>query len=369
MEHQFQRVRDRQGMRWRTSKAASVCSSVLPSTSAKSAHLRKRGNPWKDLSVPLAEFEYRVAAADFDGAAEVLTDIGFDYLIRWGHYTLAVDLHEQIAEHVHHPQLAQWTVGNLGTAYWRLGRYDQAIECYSRSLSMAEARDDASGRAVSLGNLGTCYSELGRISTAMEYHQKAVDIHRTIGDPRGEAAQISNLGTCLAQLGQLAEARQSYETAMKLARALDDQTLVARQLGNLAIVANALGDADHALELLEHARQLAEEIGDPIVQMGCLRYRGEILLDRGDTTGARATFERAVTVGAEHGNPQFEATARFGIAMVLLKEGSTAAARHFPAALRESLAGHHGAARREPVGGRCPLHPGRPARAGRHRPG
>jgi len=292
--------------------------------------IRRPAEEWQsleDLSVPLAEFEYRVASEDFDGAAEVLTAIGFDYLIRWGHYTLAVDLHEQIAERIDDPQLAQWTIGNLGTAYWRLGQYDRAIACYSKAITMAEARNDPAGRAASLGNLGTCYSELGRISTAMEYHREAVEIQRAIGDTRGEATQISNFGTCQAQLGRLTEARECYETSMNLARELNDQTLVARQLGNLGLIEHAVGDADRGLALLERARNLAEEIGDPIVQIGCLRYRGEILLDRGDTTGAREAFDRAVTLGAELGNPQFEATARFGLAMVLLKEGKPGDAR------------------------------------------
>ena len=38
-----------------------------------------------DLAAQLAEFELRCQAGDYDTAAQVLLDIGFDYLQLWGH--------------------------------------------------------------------------------------------------------------------------------------------------------------------------------------------------------------------------------------------------------------------------------------------
>lgn len=37
------------------------------------------------------EFELRYAGEDCDTAADVLTDIDFDYLLLWGHYRLMIE--------------------------------------------------------------------------------------------------------------------------------------------------------------------------------------------------------------------------------------------------------------------------------------
>ncbi len=54
---------------------------------------------WKtlaDLAPQLAEIDLRYAAGDYDAAAQVLTEIDFDYLLLWGHYRLMIDQHERL---------------------------------------------------------------------------------------------------------------------------------------------------------------------------------------------------------------------------------------------------------------------------------
>ena len=60
---------------------------------------RKPRENWKtidDLAPQLAEFDLRCAGGDYDMAADVLTDIDFDYLFLWGHYRLMAELHERL---------------------------------------------------------------------------------------------------------------------------------------------------------------------------------------------------------------------------------------------------------------------------------
>ena len=113
-----------------------------------------------DLGPQLAEFELRCAAADYDAAATVLAGID-DYLQRWGHYRLAVHMHERLSGRLSRPQRQMATANALGTSYATLGHTRRAIEHYQRALAIARETSDRSIESTALGNLGNSYSDAG----------------------------------------------------------------------------------------------------------------------------------------------------------------------------------------------------------------
>ena len=81
---------------------------------------RKPRADWKrldDLAPQLAEFDLRCAVGEYDTAADVLTDIDFDYLLLWGHFRLMAELHERLQGKLNDPTLKGISVGNLGMCY------------------------------------------------------------------------------------------------------------------------------------------------------------------------------------------------------------------------------------------------------------
>jgi tetratricopeptide (TPR) repeat protein len=86
----------------------------------------------------LAEIDLRYAASDYDTAADVLTDIHFDYLLLWGHYRLMIDQHERMQGKLGNERLKQNSLGNLGTAYRNIGQIPKAIACYEQALTLAQ---------------------------------------------------------------------------------------------------------------------------------------------------------------------------------------------------------------------------------------
>src|SRR5262249_39548704 len=69
-----------------------------------------------DLAAQLAEFELRCANADYDTAATVLNGIDVE-LQKWGHYRLAVDMHERLLGRLADPHLQIATTSALGSSY------------------------------------------------------------------------------------------------------------------------------------------------------------------------------------------------------------------------------------------------------------
>ena len=121
--------------------------------------LRKRGadyfqqirtprETWRtltDLAPQLAEFELRYQAGDYDTAAQVLIEIDFEYLIRWGHVHLALEMHDRLQGHLTDLWTDGASKGNLGICYSALGETRRAIEFMSGRWR--STRRSATGRA------------------------------------------------------------------------------------------------------------------------------------------------------------------------------------------------------------------------------
>src|SRR5262245_16955529 len=116
---------------------------------------RKPREAWKtlgDLAAQLSEFELRCEGDDYDTAAALLLEFDFDYLLLWGQYRVMTELHERLQGKISAPRLSGASVGNLGSAYHRMGQLQRAISCYEQALHLAQEHNNRWNEGVWLGN-------------------------------------------------------------------------------------------------------------------------------------------------------------------------------------------------------------------------
>jgi tetratricopeptide (TPR) repeat protein len=251
---------------------------------------RKPRETWKtleDLAAQLSEFELRCAVEDYDTAAAVLLEIDVHYLILWGHNRLVTELHERLQGKIVKPGIGQKSVGNLGTAYFRMGQYQQAVTCYERALGMAQAHKDRWNEGGWLGNLGRCYAELGQTTRAIEYYEQGLAIHREVGNRRGEGIILNNLAIPYGDLGQTARAIEYYEQALAISREVEDRPNEAVYLGNLGELYSDLGQTAEAMQYLNDALVIARDIGYRYIEASTQTKVGIVYLDQGAWGGGR----------------------------------------------------------------------------------
>jgi tetratricopeptide (TPR) repeat protein len=229
---------------------------------------RKPRAEWKtieDLAPQLAEFELRYEGQDYDAAADVLTDIDFDYLLLWGYYRLMAELHERLQGKIADPILEQISVGRLGAGYRYLGRYKQAIVCYEQALNIARSQVDRRGEGAWLGNLGNCYVQLGQTQRAREHYERSLIIAREISDRRGESNALGSLANRYAELGQVQQAIKDYEQQLTITREIGDRLGEGLAKGNLSIALIDEGKYQESLQLASEAVQIGVEISSPLL--------------------------------------------------------------------------------------------------------
>jgi len=270
---------------------------------------RKPRAAWKtldDLAPQLAEFELRCAAGEYDAAADVLTDIDFDYLLLWGHIRLMARLHEQLQGKLRDRRLAYISAGNLGIAYYSLGRIAEALDFYEQALAIEREIGDRRGEGADLGNLGVAYYSLGRIAEAIAYHEQALTIAREIGDRGDEGSHLGNLGLAYRALGRIAEALDCYQQALTIDREIGDRRGEGADLGNLGLAYSDLGRIAEAIAYYEQALTIAREIGDRRGEGNHLGNLGIAYRNLGRIAEALDCYEQALTIAREIGDRRGE---------------------------------------------------------------
>lgn len=287
--------------------------------------LRKPREDWKkleDVAPQLAEFDLRYEGQNYDAAARVLLEIDYKYLLVWGHYQLMIELHSRLQGKISTLELKQDNVGNLGSAYYRVGQYQKAVACYQQALAFAREMKYRQGEGVWLNNLGNCYRDLGETNRALTYFTEALAISQEIESKRLEGEALSNLSTCYSHLGETANAIDCCKQALAIYQEMMNHVGEGIALVNLS---ENLIDEGRYSEAIQHAEQgvrIGEEIKNPSI--GCSGYSNLALayLYNGNLDAAR----RAAEAARQHNEPQFNHYALLLRGVIVLRQGDQATA-------------------------------------------
>jgi len=170
---------------------------------------------------------------------------------------------------------------NLGTAYYDLGRYRQAIQAYKQAIKTKHDYLDASY------NLGNAYLRLGRYAEAINAFEQAVAINPDF------AYAHSNLGAAYGKLGRYHEALQ----ALKQAIAIDPNQLDACY--NLGNVYASLGRHQQAIDAFEQATRIKPD--DPFAWCNL----GNAYAGLGRYRQAINVYKQAITIKPDYTDPRF----------------------------------------------------------------
>jgi len=288
----------------------------------------------EDLTAQLAEFDLRCQGEDFDTAADVLHEIDFECLIRWGHSRIAVRMHEQLQGKLTTATAKLSSITSLGNCYFSLSQFEDAVECYEQALGLSRAASDRKGEAAQLGNLGNCFYTQGDISKAIEHHRAALAISTDLDDHPGEANHLGNLGNCYYSLGDVRVAIGYHERSCAIERGVPNPHGEAIDLGNLGICYSDLGDFDRAIQYCTDSIAISRGINDrpgEATQLGNLGLSYQRL---GQTEKAIRHYKEGLAISQTIGRLRGESHQLNNLAQAYSGSGDRAVAmRHYNQAL------------------------------------
>jgi len=84
-------------------------------------------------------------------------------------------------------------LNELGNAYVDYGMWDEALECYERSLSLRRGAKDRRGEMVVLNNLGALYHRQALWDEALRCYGESREIAHKLEERESELATLANV--------------------------------------------------------------------------------------------------------------------------------------------------------------------------------
>jgi len=233
------------------------------------------------------------------------------------------------------PEIAATSVGDLGSAYSRMGRLQRAMVCCEEALRRSRENHDRRGEGVWLGNLGNCLADIGQTARAVDMYEQALQVDREVGDRKGESTGLSSLGIVSLWKGRFARAIDYHEQAIKIDRKIGNKADLALDLANLGECYILLGKTVEAIGCFDEALAVARETSHRLAEGAVHSFVGELEIFVGNYKAAMEAFEKAIEIGDDIGSAQLQSQARYGTALASLLDSNLASARRLIEAARQ----------------------------------
>jgi signal transduction histidine kinase len=185
---------------------------------------------------------------------------------------------------------------NLAISYVMQGNYKLAIEYYTKSLKITEAKGNTKNIAYCLNNIGLVYLDWTDFSSALNYFNKGLKTAEEFGDKRTKKILLSNISS--AYLGQnLPEKALEYQNrALSLALEMNDKVQIAKAYDGIGIIYDKLGNNETSMQFKLKYIKILEEIGDKSGLGFALMNIGNKYLNTGQFKTALEYFSRSLEI-------------------------------------------------------------------------
>ena len=202
------------------------------------------------------------------------------------------------------------------------------------ALTAARRAGDRRAEAHAMGNLGRAYFDLGRHDDAVRFLEASSRRYRELGDDHAAAIADVRLGRVYRELGRLDEARSRFEYAVETLRAKGDRRWEDQAIGDLGVLARRQRRWGEALAYLTQVLETRELLGDRHGVAVALEDLGQLHLDQGQLEDAEQRFQESLKRFSELGDTRYQAVVQCFLGSTYLRQGRLEEAEAY---LRQAL--------------------------------
>jgi len=166
----------------------------------------------------------------------------------------------------------------MGTINWNRSKYEEAIFCHSKCLSLREQSNDKAGIASSFNNLGLVYRSTGKTEEAIECFSKSMKIKQKINNIPGLAAAYLNISLVYLDKEDFDRALENSEIACSYAEKTGNLELLAQAYGTIGEINYLKGEYDTADEYYRKALDICRKTKSTREEAIVLRRMSQLYL-------------------------------------------------------------------------------------------
>ncbi|TYB78492.1 tetratricopeptide repeat-containing sensor histidine kinase [Bizionia myxarmorum] len=176
-----------------------------------------------------------------------------------------------------------FALNSLGTYFRNISNYDQAINLYSRALSVAIESKNLEMEVISLNMLGVVYRRMDAIRSALDYHKQALDLAenapvKTLELRRSIAVSQNSMGNIYTALKQYDLALIQFYKSLAVEEELNNKLGLAINNHNIGYAKEKLGFYDEAMEYYNKSLLFNYEIDSEIGIVICFNSIGKVYI-------------------------------------------------------------------------------------------
>jgi tetratricopeptide (TPR) repeat protein len=265
--------------------------------------IRTPSDQWRsllDLRPHLDEFYHLVRARQYADSARLLDLIDDDYLCKWGHYGLTLELRGELpVTDIGDAQRQRMHYLTVGECHEHLGNLKDGLEAYMASWSVAcEAQSPSGQRRAAIAIAGVL-RQLGEISEALEWLDRALVLARENREGIGEAAALMAKASTLETAGLHHEAVAVQRLSVQRVEELGYGEQYPNYVGQLALLLSYVGEREEARKYLDKALAVARHQQYRVTEGICLSVLASIEAEHGSQAEAISLYERALMSARE----------------------------------------------------------------------
>lgn len=197
-------------------------------------------------------------------------------------------------------------VGNKGTLFFYIGKYEESLEHHLSSLAIDERIKDSTGIATTLANIYGIYHIQKDYKKAVNTGLRALKAFQKLHQKDGEALMLANLGSVYTEMKSFDSAVYYVSKAEKLFIELKQIEGIADCKRLTSEILRSKKNYDLALQQLQEALATYEQIGNEHKQSLIYEHLAPLYLDMGNNRLAIEASQKLFEFSKTQGSKQFE---------------------------------------------------------------
>jgi two-component system, NtrC family, sensor kinase len=228
-------------------------------------------------------------------------------------------------------------LGSMGTAYYSMDRYTQALACYLQALQAYEKLGRKRDQGVILTNTGNIFLDQDLPDQALPYYYRALAIDRELNSAKDIATDLMNISSAYSVTPRadsafeqrIDSAFQLCSQALEMAAQLKDTFLYSQCLANLGIIEYEQKKFDVALQHITEAEKYFEDHGIESNRGVLFLSMGDIYLEKKEIAKANTYYLKALENAQSMESIDDERLAFMGLSKCAEQSGDPAGALAF----------------------------------------
>ena len=212
-------------------------------------------------------------------------------------------------------------LSKLGQVYRSQGDYEAARTHFGKALQLFRSVCDDRGVAGALDDMGQVAWLQGDVAQALVTFEKSKTLRAELRDPRGLSLTLHYIGSVYLDEGEYDKAEKSLRDALQIRRHLNDQSGICKSLSNLAVVHWGRGNATEAEQAWRESLDICHEIGELPLSANIMCNLAEAIAYRGLWDEADQLLQEGVKIAERAGDRRTLGNLLVNLALTAMSRG------------------------------------------------